>query len=303
MSTTPPNSPRPRRWTIHGDFSGPLCRYSFCRVADDLIDHASSVDEARARLVDLRAFLDVAYSTGNPETRAARLNELIESRFSRDVRAALMSLPVEYLSPTPLYELLEGFETDLLFQENARSDQASTWPIASEDDLELYSLRVAGTVAELCLDLVFHHAPERYSQDRRERLIRAGRNMGIALQLVNIARDIAVDAELRRVYLPRRWLDEVGLRAEDVLKQPQSGPVELLRRRLLDKAQRIYVDARTAIDELPANGRRGMRVAVESYMEIGRVLQESASPRPRAGQASVPKLRRLRVAWSALTQS
>lgn len=272
-------------------------------MADDLIDHASSVAEARARLLDLRAFLDMAYLTGDPNTRRARLTELVRSRFSVDVRAALLSLPVEYLSATPLYELLEGFATDLLFQEDAHKESATTWPIASEEDLELYSLRVAGTVAELCLDLVFHHAPERYSQDRRERLIRAGRNMGIALQLVNIARDIAVDAEIRRVYLPRHWLDEAGVSADDVLKQPRSRQVESLRRRLLNKAQSIYLDARTAIDELPANGRRGMRVAVESYMEIGRVLQESASPRAQAGQASVPKLRRLRVAWSALTQS
>lgn len=297
--------------------------YSFCRVADDLIDHASSVDEARARLVDLRAFLDVAYSTQDSDVKGERVKDLVESRFAPEMRAALFSLPVAYLSATPLYELLEGFETDLIFQANIGNEMALTWPIVSEGDLELYSLRVAGTVAELCLDLVFYHAREKYNQDQRQRLIQAGRNMGIALQLVNIARDIAVDADMQRVYVPQHWLEQAGLTADDVLKQPESSDVISLRRRLLDKAQAIYRDARTAIEEVPPNGRRGMRVAVESYMEIGRVLLEldptspsasasasasssasaSASARLKRGQASVPKLRRLRVAWQALNQS
>lgn len=278
--------------------------YSFCRVADDLVDNASSVDEANGRVADLRAFLDAAYSDQDPAVRSARLAELIDSRFTAETSAALHSLPTAHLSPTPLYQLLEGFEMDLLFDADARAGKAETrWPVLGEDDLELYSLRVAGTVAELCLDLVFHHAPEQYSSDRRKRLTLAGRNMGIALQLVNIARDIAVDARMRRVYLPRRWLEQVGLTPEDVLKQPHGSKIDLLRHRLLSKAHAIYGDARSAIDELPRNGRQGMRVAVESYMEIGRVLQEdSSSARPKEGQASVPGLRRLRVAWRALTR-
>jgi 15-cis-phytoene synthase/lycopene beta-cyclase len=220
----------------------------------------------------------------------------VETCFPPDTHAGLLSLPVSRLSAAPLYDLLKGFEMDLCF--GADDGSVSRWPIDSQEDLMLYGLRVAGTVAELCLDLVFHHARAKHSPSQRQRLVLAGRNMGIALQLVNIARDVAVDARLERVYLPRTWLQEAGLTHNDILQRPTGAQVEQLRDRLLRTAESIYSDARTAIEELPGNGRRGMRVAVESYMEIGRVLQEKAY-RMKAGKASVPLLRRLRVAWLA----
>ncbi len=214
---------------------------------------------------------------------------------------------MQYLSWTPLRELLAGFETDLQFDARANGASDATWPIATEEDLEQYALRVAGTAAELCLDLVFHHSFETVNQKRREVAIEAGRRMGIALQLVNIARDIAVDAQLRRVYLPTSWLQEFGLTHDDVLQAPISVKVMRLRRRLLDRAEMHYREARPAIEDLPRLGRPGMRVAVESYMEIGRVLRAATHVDARSmlqpGRASVPRLRRLRVAWRALSQS
>ena len=123
--------------------------------------------------------------------------------------------------------------------------------------------------------------------------------MGIALQLVNIARDIAVDAQLDRVYIPLPWLAEEGLTPEAVIKNPKGVRIERLRTRMLDTAFAVYDEARPAIEELPAQVRGSMRVAVESYMEIGRVLREGRYPQ-KAGRATVPKSRRLWVAWKAL---
>jgi hypothetical protein len=68
------------------------------------------------------------------------------------------------------------------------------YPINYEADLQTYASRVAGTVAELCLELVYHHSRTPTSDSQRQRLIQAGGRMGIALQYVNIARDITVDA-------------------------------------------------------------------------------------------------------------
>ena len=58
-------------------------------------------------------------------------------------------------------------------------------------------------------------------------------------------------------------------------------------------------DAKDAIEELPDEARGPMRVAVESYMEIGRVIREEGF-RVREGRATVPKRRRIMVAWKAL---
>jgi 15-cis-phytoene synthase/lycopene beta-cyclase len=200
-----------------------------------------------------------------------------------------------------LYELLEGFKTDLEFHSQKVSKDLRVFPIANEHDLETYSGRVAGTVAQLCLELVFHYSSSSTTANQREYLVRAGWHMGIALQYVNISRDIATDAKIGRVYVPISWLKDVGITPRDVLEKPDGPVMEKLRGRLLDKAFAVYKEAEPALAELPYDARAPMRVAVESYMEIGRVLRESGY-KVKEGKATVPNLRRLKVAWNALSE-
>ncbi|KAI9813863.1 MAG: hypothetical protein M1832_006075 [Thelocarpon impressellum] len=265
--------------------------YSFCRVADDLVDDAPSAEEARRNVARLRRFLDLSYAEG-PRIRM-EVDDHVRGEFPPEVRFALLLLPTEYLSSEPLYGLLDGFETDLQFRTNGK------WPIADQVELQLYASRVAGTVAALCLELIMHHTTSLIPAKRRRDLIEAGGRMGVALQHVNIARDIAVDARMGRVYLPTSWLEKEGAMPENVLLDPE-GPVAVrLRTRVLDDADAMYVAARPAIDSLPAETRGPMRVAVESYMEIGRVLRTEGY-RVKAGRATVPTLRRLQVVWKAM---
>jgi 15-cis-phytoene synthase/lycopene beta-cyclase len=191
---------------------------------------------------------------------------------------------------------------DVEFHESNFSKKLRVFPIAKEHDLEVYAARVAGTIAELCLELVFFHTFSKTTTAQREHLIQSGGRMGIALQYVNIARDIAVDAAIGRVYLPTSWLKEVGLTPQNVFDNPDSAAIERLRTRLLNKAFGIYGEARFAMSQLPPDARAPMKVAVESYMEIGRVLKEKGY-KVKAGKATVPKLRRLKVAWKALNET
>jgi 15-cis-phytoene synthase/lycopene beta-cyclase len=269
--------------------------YSFCRVADDLVDDAFSAEESRQWIRNLEGFLDRSYGTS--EERDS-VSEFIKENFPVETHSALLMLPTPYLSKEPLYNLLKGFEMDLAFSTSTLGLHS---PIKSEADLELYGARVAGTVAQLCLELVYAHLPKRTSQAAKSRLIQAGATMGIALQYVNISRDIAVDAEMKRVYIPVEWLKEQSLTPEDVNKSPKGTAIDALRARLLDKAFSTYHEAKGAIEELPPQARGPMRVAVESYMEIGRVIREGKYPVKR-GRATVPKLRRIIVAWKALNQ-
>lgn len=264
--------------------------YSFCRVADDLVDEARSMEEAKRWIAKLNEYLDISYGEFN--AKVDQLEDLI-STFPPPTQAALRLLPTSYLSPTPLYDLLKGFETDLHFSSRNPS------PIKDELTLQVYGTQVAGTVAESCLELVYHHTKAFAPESHRRRIVQAGGRMGIALQYVNIARDISVDASNGRVYLPTTWLKEEGLTPQDVVKEPTSKKAETLRQRLLDSAFEIYDEAKVAIEQLPAEARGPMRVAVESYVEIGRVLRQPGY-KVKAGRATVPKLRRLRVAWNAL---
>lgn len=265
--------------------------YSFCRVADDLVDNASSAEEAKMWTARLRRFLDIAY--GNVDKVDTSVEQFVMDSFPQDTRSALLQLPCSRLSRQPLQDLLCGFDMDLAFN-NAP-------PIQTEADLEVYAQRVAGTVAHMCNELIFYIYCTSLSLEDQRRIIQSGNRMGIALQYVNIARDISVDAKMGRVYLPTTWLKEAGKTYRSVLQNPESAGVEKLRSKLLDKAFALYENARAAIEELPVEARGPIRVAVESYMEIGRVLRQEGYA-VKAGRATVPRWRRIGVAWKTLNQ-
>jgi 15-cis-phytoene synthase/lycopene beta-cyclase len=277
-------------------FPGPLradllLLYSFCRVADDLVDNATTAEEAKDWISKLHQFLDVVYSDSKPTASSL---DLVNTNFPPETRSALLQLPAAKLPRQPLQDLLHGFEMDLEFNTSS--------PIKSEKDLQLYAERVAGTVAQMCIQLCFHLYPRDMPSGKQRKVVDAGNRMGVALQYVNIARDIAVDAKIGRVYLPLDWLREANLTYEQALENPDDVRMEALRTRLLDNAFSLYEGARQAIESLPIEARGPIRVAVESYMEIGRTLQQEGYT-VKAGRATVPKWRRIIVAWRTLNKT
>lgn len=282
--------------------------YSFCRVADDLIDNANSPAEAKQWLQKLKQYLALCYAAPTKNAQGMEVDAKDRNRgpatlftvqnFSKDAHLTLMLLPTERMEKGPLDGLLEGFEMDLKFDEKKKG----TSPIKSVEDLDRYGARVAGTVAELCIQLVLYHHGKEGGDGRT--LMDAGGKMGIALQYVNIARDLAVDARLRRCYVPPIWLKEVGLDQDSFITGLVKGDLDedkvgSIRRKLLDRAFALYEDSVGAIERLPSEARGGMRVAVESYMQIGRELRKG---NVRGGEkASVPAWKRIWVAWNALS--
>jgi 15-cis-phytoene synthase/lycopene beta-cyclase len=282
--------------------------YSFCRIADDLVDEAASTTEARKTIVALRAYLDRAYAPRPDKLSSSSLRGHVTAAFPATAHQALFHLPTEHMPPEPLYELLDGFDMDLDFGDGK-------WPIQTESDLELYAKRVASTVAELCIHLVYkHHGLPDPRDDRTKgpaQVIEAGVGMGIALQLVNIARDIQADARMDRVYVPATWLKNHGMTPEDLIaayKEKVVSPavtvkIEAMRRDLLHWALRLYDETRPNIEHLPAEARGGVRVMVDSYVEIGHVLLLHGGKERDwgyRGRATVPAHRRLAVAWRGM---
>jgi 15-cis-phytoene synthase/lycopene beta-cyclase len=277
-------------------FPGPLrsdllLLYSFCRVADDLVDNAATAEEAKDWISKLHQYLDLVYGD---EKSSKVSDEFVQDHFPRDTRSALLQLPAHKLPRQPLQDLLHGFEMDLAFNNSS--------PIKTESDLRLYAERVAGTVAQMCIELIFRLYPSNMTHGEERKVVDAGNQMGLALQYVNIARDISVDAHIGRVYLPLDWLQENGLSYDEVLNNPEGPRMESLRTRLLEKAFSLYDSARGAIETLPVEARGPIRVAVESYMEIGRTLTQKGYA-VKAGRATVPKWRRIVVAWKTLNRS
>jgi 15-cis-phytoene synthase / lycopene beta-cyclase len=278
--------------------------YAFCRIADDLVDQAGTAKDAEIWINHLSYFLKIAYST----QRKGKQYEAALAPFSPESRSVLVLLPTDRLPPEPLHVLLDGFRSDVKFMnyDKTRSPSPPT-PIRTEGDLEMYASRVAATVAELCLRLVYFHDPARSGIDGavEDNCLKAGKIMGIALQYINIVRDVATDAADGRCYIPADWFQ---VPAPISVKEFQA---ELIthRKKILDKAFKLYEENRKAIEQLPEYSRGGIRVAVESYMEIGRVMREKIVKGERLdmagggkeGRASVPRVRRLWVGWTTMS--
>ncbi|KAI0551365.1 hypothetical protein F4679DRAFT_136364 [Xylaria curta] len=273
--------------------------YSFCRVADDLVDDSRTETEALVWIQRLIGYLDRVYdTTGEKSPSAADVVNYIEKSFPTNAQSSLEFLPTGLLPSGPLYELMEGFRMDLAFLH-------AEFPIKDESCIQTYAQRVASTVGELCLWLVFHHSAVRLPEHQESSLVQAAITMGHALQYVNIARDIQVDADMGRVYLPTDWLKEEGLTPQDLLSNPRQPKAEVLRQKLLDLAFKKYEASRPVMNLLPNEIRGPLIVAVESYMEIGRVLREKSGvpSKTKKGRATVPRSRRLWVAWKTLSTS
>jgi len=278
-------------------------------MADDLIDNATTEQEIKTWVTKLIQYLDFHYVHDKESQRIVHrrdvnqriLKKFIEREFPASARSALNLLPTHILPGEPLYLLIDGFRMDSQF--NVEVDDK--FPIKDEDDLVAYARRVAGTVGELCVALIVHHCGAHLTQKQITDILDSSREMGIALQYVNIARDITTDATIGRVYLPTSWLKEAGgLTPETVIEDTFRPEVARLREQLLSKAFAMYRHARPVMQWIPQQARGPMIVAVENYMEIGRVLRkrdflEVKDPR----RATVPARRRLWVAAKALMSS
>ena len=243
--------------------------YAFCRLADDAVD----VDDGHhdvgklATLARLATRLDRAYR-GDPLPLAA------DRAFADTVRR--FAIPRELPAA-----LLEGLAWDA---EGRRYETLS--------DLHAYAARVAGTVGVMMAVImgVRDHAA----------LARAC-DLGAAMQLTNIARDIGEDARNGRLYLPRAWLRDAGIDAEEWLATPTFTPaIGGLVARLLGEADRLYRASEIGIADLPMSCRPGIRAARLLYAEIGRAVarkdHDSVTDR-----AFVTTSRKLRLLLKAAT--
>ena len=156
--------------------------------------------------------------------------------------------------------------------------------------LEAYAVRVAGTVGVMmALVMGVRHGPA---------LARA-LDLGVAMQLTNIARDVGEDARAGRLYLPLSWLAEAGIDADALLARPAAGPaLASVIARLLRVASGCYARADEGIAALPTDCRSAIAAARRIYAEIGseiaRAGHDSVSRRAVVGKAD--KLRHLAAA-------
>jgi phytoene synthase len=231
--------------------------YRFCRFIDDLVDEASDADTAMNQLEALKESLDKGYSAD------PIVQDFIELTKQCQMQARVVS------------ELIKGIESDL-----------APVLLQSESQLLRYCYRVAGTVGLLMCDVF----GVRDTNARNHAI-----DLGIGMQLTNIARDVKEDATIGRRYIPSGWIGEVS---PEALATPRQKPLRAINESvemLLALADKYYASGNQGLRFLPARAQAGITIAAGVYREIGVVLSERGFD-IHSGRAHVGLLRKIRVA-------
>jgi phytoene synthase len=195
--------------------------FDFCRAVDDSVDLESNPDRARAALDLWRAEVARVFSTQSPETAQGRQLQPFVGRFHL---------------PRPQFDaLIDGVTMD------AEPRRYQTFA-----DLEPYCHRVASSVGLICAEIFGYHEPG---------VLQYARDLGVALQLTNILRDVGVDYRRGRFYLPAEDLARFGCTEADVSREVDDGghgiTSESVRKVLDHQASRARVFFSRAVRALP----------------------------------------------------
>lgn len=237
--------------------------YAFCREADDAIDEAESPAQGLARL---SRRVDAIYR-GAPESSP------VDRTFAR--------LVSHHRLPRPIVDgLIEGFAWDV---ERRRYDSLA--------GLLGYCARVASSVGVL-MTLILG--------ERRPSMLARAADLGLAMQLTNIARDVGVDARAGRLYLPLDLLSAQGIDPAGFSADPRHTPqLATVVGALLDAADGFYRRADDGILGLPLRVRLGIGTARLVYAAIGDRIRAAGADSV-SQRHFVPGWRKLLLAGRAL---
>ena len=232
--------------------------YAFCRLSDDAIDLGGGSPNALGRLRD----------------RLERIHDGRPLPVAAD--RAMADLMRRYAIPREAPEaLLEGLAWD-----------SAGRRYEGLNELFDYAARVAGTVGVMMTLLMGVRSPEA--------LARAC-DLGVAMQLTHIARDVGEDARNGRVYLPLQWLRDVGIDPDAFVADPViDDRLKSVIARLLAVADNLYLRSRAGVAHLPLACRPAILAAGMIYAEIGREL-ERLSLDSISHRAHVPHARKARL--------
>lgn len=197
--------------------------YQFCRTTDDIVDNVRDPVTNLERLAKWRRELGKAIE-GKSEYENLNTLLTVANRFH---------IPVDNF-----YDLIRGAEMDLTRNR-----------YESFDELREYCHLVASSVGLMCLEIFGYKSPQ-----TKEYAV----NLGIALQLTNIIRDVAIDASYGRVYLPQEDLRRFGYTESDLFAKRSSPEFLALMEFETQRAEQYFA---LALKSLPPEDRKSMFAA------------------------------------------
>jgi phytoene synthase len=236
--------------------------YAFCREVDDIVDNVHEADVARTKLDWWRLEIERTYEGGASHPIGKALHTAITH----------YDLHQEYFM-----EIIDGMAMDL--------DQFS-YPDFKQ--LALYCHRVASVVGLLSAEIFGY-------QNRAT--LKYAENLGMALQLTNIIRDVREDAERGRLYLPQDEMDQFNVKTDDLLALKTSPELIELLTFQAQRAQQYYQQAMAA---LPDNDRYTQRTGLIMANIYQATLKEIEQDDFQVMQhrVSLTPLRKFWIAWT-----
>jgi 15-cis-phytoene synthase len=267
--------------------------YAFCRRLDDMVDEGGQglvpVD-LKARLERARQMVAEVYLP-MPELAAPCLASPAERLMSAQEQspwapsefAALKHAVYRFRIPEqPFQDLISGMEMDLT------KDRYATY-----EELDLYCYRVAGVVGLMLTPVLGCSDPRAASH---------AADLGRAMQLTNILRDVREDLERGRVYLPADELRAFGLSEDDLRRGQVDNRWRDFMRFQIARARALYARAGLGVDYLQGFGsQRMVRLMGGIYGDILRVIEARDSD-VFSGRAWVPGRRKLALAAAAMAR-
>lgn len=188
--------------------------YAFCRKTDDIVDNENeSADVKFQELTDWKNELGVAIETGNSKHNLLnKISEVIKK----------FNIPHE-----PFFELIDGMEMDL--KKNRYNDF---------NELTDYCYKAASTVGLMCVEVFGYN-----NIKTKDFAI----NLGIALQLTNIIRDVKTDASIGRIYLPLEDLRRFNYHETDLLEGRYNDEFINLMKFECERAEYFYDEANKSL--------------------------------------------------------
>jgi len=234
--------------------------YAFCRSVDDAVDMGEEPALQRRELDRWRQEVVRCYEGVPRDPVAERLAQ------------AVRTFPIPRAA---LEEIIAGVQMDL---------ERSSYETFEE--LSLYCYRVAGAVGLCCIEIFGHTDPR-----ARDYAI----NLGTALQLTNILRDLGADAQRGRVYLPQEDLRRFGVSGEDLKAGRYSPEFVALMRFETARAREFYARARAALPRKDERRLFAAEIMGRIYYSLLRDI-EARRFRVFGELVSVPLTRKLAIA-------
>ncbi len=236
--------------------------YAFCREVDDVVDECHEPDVARTKLAWWREEITRTFA-GQPQHPVGKALVAPLARYN---------LPQEYFQ-----EIIDGMQMDL---------DCNAYRSFSE--LTLYCYRVASVVGLMAAEIFGY-------EDRRT--LKYAHDLGIALQLTNILRDVGEDARRGRVYIPEDELTRFEVSREDLIAGHSNEQTRALFAFQAQRAQQFYQQAYAHLPEVDRYSQRtGLIMAAVYEATLEEIVAENFPVLARRVSLSAP--RKLWIAWS-----